>query len=214
MSNEDFIKKGTTTVGIVCKDGIVLAADKKATLGGRIIANKKVDKVQQITDNMALTTAGNVSDIQLFIKLIKAELRLKQMRTGKEPTVKETANLLGMMMYQGIRQLSMIPAIAAFLLGGKDQEGFHLYELSPDGSIMEVDDYVSDGSGFVFALGALDTLYKKDLTVQDGIKLAVKAVNAAIQRDTASGEGVDVFTITKDGVKKAFSKQLDTTLTI
>lgn len=214
MSNEDFIKKGTTTVGIACKDGIVLAADKKATLGGRIIANKKVEKVQQITDNMALTTAGNVSDIQLFIKLIKAELRLKQMRTGREPTVKETANLLGMMMYQAIRQLSMIPAIAAFLLGGKDQDGFHLYELSPDGSIMEVDDYVSDGSGFVFALGALDTLYKKDLTVQDGIKLAVKAINAAIQRDTASGEGIDVFTITKDGVKKAFSKQLDTTLTI
>lgn len=213
MSTEDFIKKGTTTVGIVCKDGIILAADKRATFGGRIVANKKVDKVAQISDNMVVTTAGNVSDIQLFVKMIRAELRLKQVRTGKELTVKETANLLGLILYQGIRQFSLIPSIAAFLLGGKDHEGFHLYELSPDGSITDVDDYVTDGSGFVFALGVLDTLYKKEITVQDGIKLAVKAINAAIQRDTASGEGVDVFSITKEGVKKVFSKQIDTTIT-
>lgn len=83
MSDElkSIIKKGTTTVGIVCKDGIILAADKRVTLGGAIVSNKTVDKVLKITDNLAVTTAGSVSDIQLVVKLIKAELSLKKIRT-------------------------------------------------------------------------------------------------------------------------------------
>lgn len=211
---EKHVKKGTTTVGIVCSDGIVLAADKRATLGGMIVANKKELKVAKITDNIALTTAGVVSDIQLIIKLVKAELNLKKIRTGKEPTVKETANLLANIVYQNIRKFSPILGITGFILGGKDNIGFHLYELGPDGSISKHDDYVTDGSGMVMAFGVLDTLYQKGLSIQDGIKLAVKVINASMQRDTASGEGIDVFTITKEGVKKALTKQLDTTLTL
>lgn len=208
------IKKGTTTVGIVCKEGIVLAADKRATLGGMIVAHKTEVKIAQITDNIAITTAGVVSDIQLITKLVKAELNLKRIRTGKEPTVKETANLIASIVYQNIRKFSTIMGITGFLLGGKDNRGFHLYELGPDGSISKHDDFVTDGSGMMMAFGVLDTLYEKDLSLQEGIKLAVKVINAAMQRDTASGEGIDVFTITKEGVKKVLTKQLDTRLTL
>jgi len=211
---EASIKTGTTTLGIVCKDGIILAADKRATGGGMPLRVMKKDmlKVLSITDNIAVTIAGNVSDIQMVVKLIKAEVMLRKMRTLKEPSVKEVANLLGTILYQNIRNFSTIIAITAFLMGGRDKTGFHLYELSPDGSTLEVHDYTTDGSGGEMAMAVLDSAYVKGIATQDGIKLAVKAINSAVQRDTGSGEGVDVITITKDGVQHVLQKRIENTL--
>lgn len=208
------IRKGTTTVGIVCTDGIVLAADKRATFGGQIVADKKVDKVHKITDNIALTIAGSVSDAHLVVKLLQAELRLKYMRTSHQPSVNEAVNLLGTIVYQNVRKFSTILAITAFVVGGTDNSGFHLYDVGIDGSVSKHDDFVSDGSGFMFATGVFETLYRKDIKVNEGIGLAVKAINAAIQRDTASGEGVDVWTITKTGAQKVLTKMVERKLEI
>jgi proteasome beta subunit len=202
------LKTGTTTVGMVCKDGVILAADKRAT-SGNLISYKKFDKIIQITDKIAVTVAGTVSDVQLLTKFIKAELRLKDIRTGKESGVREAANLLANMVYNNIRKLSLIPGISHFLVGGVDSSGWHLYDLAPDGSIVEVDDFVSSGSGSVMAYGVLETLYKKDVSVEDGAKLAVKCINAALQRDSASGDGIDVVAIKKEGVKKVFTKKIE-----
>ncbi len=204
---EEQLKTGTTTLGLVCNDGIVLAADKRATTG-YFIANKNVTKVHDINDKLVLTMAGTVSDIQLLIKLIKAELKLKKMRTGRDLTVKEAANLLAGMVYSNIRKFSVIPGVSHFILGGKDKTEFHLYDVFADGSITEIDDYVSSGSGSVMAYGVLETLYKKNMSVDEGIKLAAKSLNAAIQRDIASGSGFDIVTITKDGIKRVVSKDL------
>ena len=201
------LNTGTTTVGIVCNDGLVLAADKRAT-SGYLIAYKKFEKVIKITDNIAVTVAGTVSDVQLLVKYLRAELKLKDIRTGKTSSVKEAANLLANFVYGNIRRMSMIMGVSHFVLGGKDNEGFHLYDISPDGSIALIDDYVSSGSGSVMAFGVLETLYKHGLTVDEGMKLAAKSVNAAVQRDIASGNGIDIFTITKDGVKKVFTKEI------
>ncbi len=213
MESNINVKHGTTTVGIVCKDGIVLAADKRAT-AGYLIADKKSQKILKVTDKMALTMAGTVSDAQLLYKLIKAELKLKQLRTDREANVKESANLLAGMIYGNIRKYSVIPGISHFLLGGVDNEGFHLYDLFADGSVTEIDDYVSSGSGSVMAYGVLEVLYKKDISVKDAIQVAVKAVNAAISRDIASGEGIDVYTITAEGVKVALERKIDSTVRI
>ncbi|MBW2992024.1 proteasome subunit beta [Candidatus Woesearchaeota archaeon] len=204
---EENIKKGTTTLGIVCKDGIVLAADRRATAGGMVVG-KKTEKIQLINGNMAVTLAGTVSDAQLLTKLIKAELKLKEIRTGRKPTVKEAANLLGGMVYENIRRMSLIPGISHFLLGGTDNTGEFLYDLFADGSVTLVDDYISSGSGSVFAYGLLETSYKKDITTDEGVKLAIKAINAALQRDTATGCGVDIVKISKDGVKKVFEQEI------
>ena len=152
--------------------------------------------------------------MQLLAKYIKAELKLKQIRTDRESSVKEAANLLAMLVYNNIRKLSMIPGISHFIVGGKDESGFHVYDLSPDGSIVEVDDYISSGSGSVMVFGVLETLYKKNMSIDEGIKLAAKSVNAAVQRDIASGNGIDIVTITKDGIKKVFSKEIDTKIEI
>src|SRR3989338_6924096 len=213
VEDKDLMKTGTTTVALLCKDGIVLAADKRAT-SGYLISYKKFDKIINITDNIAVTVAGTVSDVQLLAKYIKAELKLKQIRTDRESSVKEAANLLAMLVYNNIRKLSMIPGISHFIVGGKDESGFHVYDLSPDGSIVEVDDYISSGSGSVMVFGVLETLYKKNMSVDEGVKLAAKSINAAVQRDIASGNGIDIVAITKEGIKKVFSKEFDTTIEV
>lgn len=205
------LETGTTTVGIVCVDGIVLAADKRAT-AGNLIVDKNAQKVHIINRNLALTTAGGVSDIQMVIKLIKAELKLKSLRTKREPNIKESANLTAGIVYNNIRKMSMIPGISHFILGGKDKFGFHLYDLFADGSLTECKEYISSGSGSVIAYGVLEVLYKSDLNVNQGVELAVKSVNSALQRDTATGEGIDVVTITKDGVKNVLNKEAKASL--
>jgi len=205
------VKTGTTTICIMCKDGVVLAADRRAS-GGGLILHKRAQKVQPITPLIAVTTAGNVSDIQLMVKLARAELRLKDVQAYRTSTVKEAASMVAGMLYSVFRRPSMILSIASLMMAGKDNEGFHGWELSPDGSMMEIRDYAADGSGMVFALGVLETLYKKNMTIDEGVKLAVKAVNAAIQRDTASGNGIDVVTITDKGMQTVLEKELEVRL--
>jgi proteasome beta subunit len=209
MDNAEIkVKKGTTTVGIVCRDGIVVASEKRATIGS-FIADKKAEKIVAISDKMILTTAGTVSDAQLLVKLVRAELKLKQVRTGRESTVKETANLLGGMIYGNIRRYSIIPGITQFLLAGVDNAGVHLYDLFVDGSVMPADDYVSSGSGSIVVYGILEAMYKKDMTVKEGTELALKAINAAMQRDSASGNGIVIYNVARDGVKKIFDKDME-----
>jgi len=206
MENEK-LQKGTTTVGIVCKDAVILAADKRATAG--YVVNKKTLKIHRITDDMAVTMAGLVSDAQLLVKLIRAEVKLKDLATLRKSTVSETANLLAGMLYANLRKMSMVPGIVSFLLGGNDSDGSHLYDLGVDGSVTKIDEYVSDGSGSVFAMGVFEALYKKDLSVDEGVKLAVRAINAAIQRDTATGNGIDVIVIDNKGVRTVLEKEID-----
>ncbi|MBU0666379.1 MAG: proteasome subunit beta [Nanoarchaeota archaeon] len=205
---KDILKTGTTTVGLVCKDCVILGADKRAT-AGNFIASKDVNKIQEINSYMAVTTAGTVSDIQLLVKLIRAEVKLKEIRTNRKPTVKESANLLAGMVYSNIRKMSMIPGISHFLFAGYDEKT-QLFDLYPDGSISDVKDFVASGSGSTMAYGVLESQYKKDMTEQEGINMAIKALNAAIQRDSASGEGVDVTVIDKKGIRKAVQKIINT----
>jgi len=206
--DENRMKTGTTTVAIKCKDGVVLAADKRAT-AGNLIANKWVDKIFPIEDYMAITTAGTVSDVQLLLKLIKAELRLKKLRTGRKVSVKEAANLLAGMVYSNIRKLSTIPGISHFIFAGNDKTGFHIYDIYPDGSLAETEDYLASGSGSVFAFGVLETLYTDAISIEEGKSLAIKSMNAALQRDSASGGGIDLVVITKVGVKKVLTKKIE-----
>jgi len=133
----------------------------------------------------------------------------------KKATVKEAANLLGGMVYANIRKMSLIPGVSHFVLGGRDENGTEVWDLFADGSVTKVDDYISSGSGSVMAYGVLETLYKKDITIEEGVKLVVKSINAALQRDSASGGGIDVIAITpKDGIKKVLKKELDVRLEI
>lgn len=208
MMDEKLLKTGTTTVGIICKDGVVIAADKRSTAGG-MVANKRQLKLAQIAPNMAIAGSGLVSDIQLTSRVGRAEIKLKDVQTGRETTVREAANLLAGMLYSLIRRPTMVQGIVAFLLAGSDKEGHQLYNLGIDGSMTEKDDYDSEGSGSVFALGVLEAGYKKNMTTDEGVELAVKSINSAMQRDVATGNGIDVWVVTEKGVKQVLRKEVE-----
>jgi len=209
VDDKKIFKSGTTTIGLVCKDGIVLAADKRATGGyPPMVMDRKAEKIHLLTDNVATTIAGNVADIQRTLKMLRAELKLKTLRTKRDPSVKEISSLLAMITYESIRRFSPLIAISAFVVGGKDSKGLWLYWVFPDGTLSEYTDYVADGSGSVIALGVLEDSYKKDMTIEEGIKLGVRAVSAAMKRDTCSGSGIDVVVIDKDGARKVVSDEV------
>lgn len=208
-SKKDIMKTGTTTLGIVCKDGVVIGADKRTTAGG-LIANKKTHKVLKLTDKIWVTIAGTASDAQLLIKLAQSELRLKRIRTGRDCTVKEAANFMSRMVYNNLRKPSIIPGVSHFLMGGYDHTGFYLFDIFPDGTVTEIDDFISSGSGSVMVYGVLETLYREEMIVEEAVPLAVKSISAAMQRDTASGNGLDIVVIKKDSAKKVLEKELDT----
>jgi proteasome beta subunit len=203
MENEK-LKTGTTIVGVCAKDSVILACDKRVTLGGRIVSDKKFHKIVQINDDLVMAMAGSVSDAQLFVKYLRANLKLAELKRNKGYSIKESVNFLASIIYGSARQF--IPAVAEFLVAGKDNEGVHLYTVGMDGSIVQYDDYTTDGSGMMYATGTLEANYKKNMNSSDAIKLVVQAVNSAIQRDTASGNGILVYEITKDSIKEVFNK--------
>jgi len=204
------LKSQTSIVGINCKDGVVMAGDRRATLGGQIVARKKEHKLEKINDYLLLAWTGGVSDAQLSAKVIAAELKLKELKTRERPSVKEAANFIGSYLYRNIRTPSMVPAIVGLLAGGLNEDGTaELYTISPDGVVWPVDDFDANlCSGMPYILGALERRYKKDITVKEGIELAQEAIKASMERDTASGNGIDVFSITKDGINHVVSEEI------
>ena len=207
LDQNQVLKTGTTTVGVKYADGVVLGADKRATAGNMIV-DKKTLKVVPITDKIAVTTAGSVSEIQMLVKVMRAELKLKSLRGKREPRVGEAANLLAGMLYNAIRQPSMLPSPAHFLVGGYDSTGTYLYDLWPDGSITEVDEFVSSGSGSVFALGVLEAEWRANLDEAAATKLVESAITSSLRRDSASGNGMDLIVIGRDGTMKPIAKSL------
>ena len=187
--------KGTTTVGLVFDKGVVLAADKRATMG-YFIASKEVDKVFQVGDRMAMTIAGVTGDAQSLVRLVKAELELYKYSRGSAMTVEGAASLLANIL-QGNKYF---PYIVQLLLAGYDSAP-RLFDLDLVGGLIP-EKYTSTGSGSPVAFGVLDEYYRDGMTRDEAMKLAVKAVNAAIKRDSPTGEGVDLVCITRDGVRK------------
>lgn len=203
-------RTGTATVGIACRDGIVLAADKRATTESFFIAHKREKKIYKITDNIAITTSGVVSDIQMIMKLTKAELKLKSIRTKKEINVHEAASLFGSIVYENIRKYSPILGITAFVMGGKDSSGFHLYEIHVDGSVADFKDYVTSGAyGSIMGYGILENEWKPSISVEEGKRLALKVVNTAIKRDASVGEGIDILIIDKNGLSEIKEEKVE-----
>jgi proteasome beta subunit len=141
------------------------------------------------------------------VKLIKAELALRKLRSGRDNSATEAANLIAGLVYNNIRKFTMIPGIVHFLFAGYDSGGVHLYDIYPDGSISDVDDFVASGSGGTFAFGVFDAQFKKDMSQEQAIELALKGINSALQRDSATGDGLDVVVVNKDGVKKVMTKE-------
>ncbi len=206
--SKNMLKSNTSLVAIRCKDGIVMGADRRATAGS-FVAKKTETKLQEINDYLLVSWTGGVSDAQLSAKLLSAELRLKELKTKSRPSIKEAASLIGNMLYRSIRSPSMIPYQVGLLAGGVNEDGStELYTISPDGVVWKVEDYDANfSSGMPYILGLLENKYDPEITVKDAIELAKDALKSAMERDTGSGNGIDVFTVTKDGIKHVVAEQ-------
>ena len=200
---KNILSSGTSLVGIVCKGGVVMAGDRKSTLGGQIVYQKDAKKVIQINNYLVTSGTGSSSDIDMLQRISTAQLKLKELRDRKRPTVKEAANLISTSNYQSIRKPSMVPFMAGLMIGGLNEDNTsELYSVGPDGSIVKVEDFNANfSSGMPYILGFLERTWKKDLTIEEGVKLAIESIKSSSERDTASGHGIDVFTITSDGIK-------------
>ena len=206
------LKSNTSIVGIVCKDGVVIGGDRRAT-AGTIIMSKKEKKVVNINEYIVVAGTGVASDIDLSKRIFGAELKLKELRSKTRPTIREAATLFGMITYRSIRTPSMVPSIVGMLVAGFNEDGsVELYTVEPAGGVYKVEDYDANfSSGMPYILGLLERQWKKDMTIQQGVDLAVEALKSSIQRDVGSGNGIDVFTITKDGIKQVISQEITPT---
>src|SRR3989344_382906 len=205
----NILKSGTTIIGIVCKDGIVMGADRQAT-AGNLVMSKNVQKVVPITNYLVVSATGSVSDIEMQKKVLSAELRLKELKGKRRPTVREAANLVGMMTYRNIRQPSMIPAMVGMLVGGVNEDSStELYSVEPAGTAIKIEDYDANfGSGMPFVLGFLERGYNPNIDTKKAVELVTEALKASTKRDTGSGFGIDVFTIKKEGIKHELAQEI------
>jgi proteasome beta subunit len=192
-------KTGTTTIGILCKDGAVLAAEKKSTLG-YLVASKESEKILPIEEHIALTIAGASGDAQALARYMKAELKLFAIQNQRKISVKGASTLLANILQGG--RWTFLPYMVQLIIAGYDSNGPSIFTLDAIGSVEEEKKFFSTGSGSPMALGVLEDNFREGMSIEEASKLAVRAIKAAIERDIGSGgKGIDVAVITKDGIK-------------
>lgn len=191
-----FVLTGTTTMGLVCRDGIVLGTDTRATLG-TFIAHKHAKKVYAIDDHVAMTIAGGVADAQSVVEVLRANSKLYKYEKGMPIPISAVARLAANILFQS----RYYPFLLQSIIGGVDDQGAHIFALDPLGSVTE-EKCVSTGSGSPVAYGVLEPGYKEGMTIKEAVPLVVRAVTSAMKRDSASGDSYDVAVITKEGYRE------------
>ncbi|MBI5051242.1 archaeal proteasome endopeptidase complex subunit beta [Candidatus Micrarchaeota archaeon] len=194
---QKIVNTGTTTVGLVCRDGLVLASDRRATMG-YLIASKDIDKIYALDNYIGMTIAGGVGDAQTLVRWMTAEIKLYKLKHDKRITAESAATLLANI----LTQYKYYPFFVQLLIGGMDEDGkIRLFSVDMLGGVTE-EKLTSTGSGSPVAYGVLEELYKEDGAIAENAKVAAKAVSAAMKRDAASGERVDLVVIDKQGFRR------------
>jgi proteasome beta subunit len=190
------ILKGTTTIGVVCKDGVILASDTRVTMGF-YVAHKFGKKVYKIDEHMGMTIAGTVADAQRVVDILTANAQLYRINMNRPMPVSSAARLVANLLFSA----RYIPLATQVLVGGIDDTGPHVFDLDPFGSLTE-EKFVSTGSGSPIAYGILEDKYNENMTIEELLPIVMKAVNAAMKRDVASGNSYNVTVIDKNGYRE------------
>jgi proteasome beta subunit len=187
---------GATTIGVVCKDGVVLASERRVSYG-YFVQSKSGRKLFQITDRIGAVCAGLVADMQVLTKEVAANLSVYSLERDRAASVRSAAKVTASLLFER----RMYPYLAQTIVGGVDDEGPSLYVLDPLGSVID-DKFASVGSGSEIAIGVLESEYKEGMSIEQGKELVKKAAKAALARDIGSGNGLDIMAITKSGIKE------------
>jgi len=190
---------GATALGITFKDGVVLAADKRFAYGNFILSRSS-KKVFLINNNVGAACAGMISDMQNLIRRVSAEAKLRELEVRRPVPPNAIAKLMSSIMFSE----RLYPLLTQVIVGGVDGSPA-VYVLDPLGSIIP-DEYATVGSGTEIAIGIIESEYKKDMDEDTAVNLAIKALKSAMQRDAASGDGIDLLIMKTNEVKEKSMK--------
>jgi len=186
---------GATAVGITFDGGVVFASEKRIAFGNFLVS-KSTKKTFPITPKVGATCAGLVADMQILTLQISALAKIRKMDLKRDVPPNTIAKMMSNMMYER----RYFPLLTQVIVGGVVDKPI-MYTLDPLGSVLP-DLYAAVGTGAEMALGVLDPQFKENMTKDEAIDLAKRAVRSAALRDSASGDGLDVLVITKDGTKE------------
>ena len=188
--------KGTTTVGAISREGIILASDTRVTMGS-LIVHKKGKKVYKVDDHLAMTISGVVADAQRTVATLKANARMYRLQRKIPMPVSAAARLVANLFFS----YRLFPLMAQIIIGGIDSSGPHLFSIDPFGSITE-EKYVATGSGSPIAYGILEEKFKEDLSLNEALSIVAQALRSAMKRDVATGDNLDIVVIDKNGYRE------------
>ncbi|HJU13588.1 MAG TPA: proteasome subunit beta [Candidatus Nitrosotalea sp.] len=190
---------GATAVGIAYDGGIVLASERRISYGNFVVS-KSTKKTFKITDFVGACCAGMVADMQVLAMQMRALTKVRKLELKREIPPNSVAKMMSSLMYER----RFYPLLTQVIVGGVDGDAA-IYTLDPLGSVLP-DDYAAVGTGAEMALGVLDQEFKKGMKEKDAVALAIKSIKSAIMRDAASGDGIDVLVVDKNGTREMTEK--------
>ena len=196
------LKTGTTTLAIACPDGVVMATERRGTMGN-LIGHKATQKMFPVDSHLALTTAGLVGDAQMIARHLQAQAQLYRFKRDAPMPVRGAATLLGNI----LNQSRYAPYWVQLIVGGHDHKGGSLYSVDSAGGAIQ-DTWTVTGSGSPFAYGVLEDRIEPTTPVKEAVDLAIRALNAAMRRDSASGNGIDLAVIDGQGFRRLDEQEI------
>ncbi len=191
------IKKGTTTCALTCRDGVVLSADPRAS-AGFFIADRHVMKIQKVDRHLGMTIAGGVADAQNLVDIMRYNANIYRISNKELMPVKSASRLCSNVLFN---QRYFPYYVQIIVAGHDDKEGGQIYNIDLFGSITS-EKFISTGSGSPVAYGYLESEFKEGLSVNDGYKIAIRAIAAAIRRNSGTGDSINAVIIDKDGYRE------------
>jgi proteasome beta subunit len=183
---------GATAVGISYQGGVVLAAEKRVSFGNFVV-NKNTKKTFPVTDFVGAACAGMIADMQVLVRQVGALAKIRKLETRRNVAPNSVAKLMSVIMFER----RFFPLLTQVIVGGVEGKP-QIYTLDPLGSLLP-DEYAAVGTGAEMALGIMDAEYKREFSEDQARELAVKAIKSSIQRDSSSGDGIDLLMITSNG---------------
>ncbi len=205
MINNDAVDrltlKGTTTIGLVCQDGVILASDTRVSMG-YYVAHKHGKKVYKIDDHLAMTIAGTVADAQRVVDILTANAQLYKISNGRPMAISSAARFVANLLFSA----RYVPLETEALIAGMDDSGPHVFRLDPFGTLTE-ERFVSTGSGSPVAYGVLEDRYRENVAIEELLPIIAKAVDAAMKRNAGTGDSFNISVIDKKGYRELTDKE-------
>ncbi|MEM3058516.1 MAG: archaeal proteasome endopeptidase complex subunit alpha [Methanomassiliicoccales archaeon] len=183
------VKRGTTTVGLKFRDGVVLIVDKR--IASRLMEPKSIEKIYQIDDHMGCATSGLVADARILVDQARIIAQINKITYDEEISVEALVKRIcdfkqNYTQYGGVR-----PFGTALLVAGVDHEGEHLFETDPSGALVSYK-AGSIGAGRNVVMEVFEEEYQEGMDMESAILLGLKALKKATEEEKLNPKAVEI----------------------